>query len=339
MKGGLRILADDLTGALDAAAPFATPEQAVFLSLAGPSPARRQTVSTESRGEPPSAARAAVGAQMGKWGTADETTLWFKKVDSVLRGNPIEESVAMMEAGGFDRCIFAPAFPEMGRVTRDGLHFTSTPSREEVPAPVHDLSAAFAAFGFATGRPGDGRARTWIVDATSQADLDQVVATYRHERGVLWGGSRGLAAALAGTPEQRAFSPVSLVVAGTTHPATRRQMQVLASRAVEPLVIIDPVPQAVNAGETKGGLRRGLEQVASALQPGSTVIVIGGDTLSVVLDWAAPGRVACIGEAAPGLPLTQLKGGRLDGTTLLSKSGGFGDAELLTRLVSRKIEP
>lgn len=333
MSESLRILADDLTGAFDAAAPFASPESPVLLSRAGIEAGARLTVSTESRGLEPSSAAAAVQAQMAEWGQPQPGTLWFKKVDSVLRGNPVEECVAMIEAGGFARCIFAPAFPDMGRVTRGGLHFTATPDGEEVPAPLHDLAAAFACAGLRASLPGDMAAQIWIVNATSQLQLNEVVAACPTRNGILWVGSRGLAAALAGAPQPRSYPPVSLLLAGTTHPTTRRQMEMLwAHISVEPQ-IVDPVPEADNEAETAAGIRLGLEELVSALRRNQTVIVIGGDTLSIVLDWAKPDSVACIGEALPGLPLTLLEGGRLDGMTLLSKSGGFGDDSLLLRLI------
>lgn len=273
---------------------------------------------------------------MADWDRAAQDTLWFKKVDSVLRGNPVEETVAMMEARKFRRCIFAPAFPDMGRVTRNGRHYSLGPGGQLVPTPVHDLAAAFIRAGMSTGAPGDRHARVWIVDAQVQPDLDVVAAKYRGEGGILWAGARGLAGALAVGARPLPHPTITLVIAGTTHPMTRRQMEVLAQRECrsnDPL-IIDPVLQAANAAETEAGIRQGLATLATSLEPGSTVMVIGGDTLSIVLDWAKPAKVACIGEVAPGLPLARLEGGQLDGMTLLTKSGGFGDAQLLQRLVS-----
>lgn len=336
MSGRLHILADDLTGALDAAAPFASPERPVLLAAGNAAPSARTTISTESRHLPPDVAAGSVRSAMENLGAPEPASLWFKKVDSVLRGNPVEETKAMFEAGFFARCIFAPAFPEMGRVTRGGLHFTTTPQGRETPAPLHDLVAAFAAAGVRAGDVGDMSAPVWIADAVTQEDLDRLAARHRHGGFILWAGSRGLAAALAGTPARLSHPPVGLVVAGTTHPATRRQMEELSLQAHAQPLIVDPVPLAASAAETATGLLQGLEQAQPALKPGQTIIVIGGDTLSIVLGWAQPHRIACIGEAQPGLPLAKLEGGRLDGMMLLSKSGGFGDALLLSRLTFPK---
>ena len=47
----------------------------------------------------------------------------MKKTDSALRGNVASELGAMLEASGGKRLCFFPAYPEMGRTTRDGVHF------------------------------------------------------------------------------------------------------------------------------------------------------------------------------------------------------------------------
>lgn len=47
----------------------------------------------------------------------------YKKTDSALRGNIGCELNAVMDASGEACLIFAPAFPQMGRVTRRGIHY------------------------------------------------------------------------------------------------------------------------------------------------------------------------------------------------------------------------
>ena len=39
-------------------------------------------------------------------------------------------------------------------------------------------------------------------------------------------------------------------------------------------------------------------------------------------------------ELAAGVPLSIIQGGTLDGTLLITKSGGFGDTELLVTLLN-----
>ena len=41
----------------------------------------------------------------------------------------------------------------------------------------------------------------------------------------------------------------------------------------------------------------------------------------------------CAGEILPGIARSTLEGGRWSGAVVVSKSGGFGSAEVLTRLI------
>ncbi len=44
----------------------------------------------------------------------------FKKIDSLMRGNPGREILTAFDAFGCDVAIITPSFPEMGRTVRDG---------------------------------------------------------------------------------------------------------------------------------------------------------------------------------------------------------------------------
>jgi len=50
----------------------------------------------------------------------DQDTL-FKKVDSLMRGNPVEELEAALEASGRRIALAAPSFPRMGRTVDGGV--------------------------------------------------------------------------------------------------------------------------------------------------------------------------------------------------------------------------
>ncbi len=342
----VRILADDLTGALDAAAPFASPDAPVRLILSdGGMPGAKVTISSESRDLPEGQSRAAVGRAfqlLGDGGdnvnrTGQDRALWFKKVDSVLRGNSILETIEMMRCGAFSTCIFAPAFPEMGRRTRDGMHEVRSGNDWE-PASVHDLRQAFADFGveaqiFSPENPVKG---VVIGNAVTQADLDVLVARCRDVPDILWAGSRGLAQAL--TPEftSRPQPRLSVIVAGTAHPVTRKQIanavrHGLGSVANGP-VLLDPVPTAKNAEETVAAL---MEEVPKlSVHPGTGLMVIGGDTLSAILAASGAQSMECFGEVGPGLPVSRILGGQFDGVDIVTKSGGFGDEALIERMIA-----
>lgn len=330
MRGPLRLLADDLTGALDAAAPFASPERPVEVPWRmGPSRADGPVAaSSESRDLPREEALRRTLAAFESLRTGGAGALWFKKVDSVLRGHPVAETAALVRAGGFRRCVFAPAFPEMGRVTRGGRQFVVGAEGDRAVGPG-DLRAAFGAKGL-LGMDGPG---VLVVDADAPGDLARAVGAIGLSEATLWAGSRGLAGALAGPRHLQPTPPIGAVVVGTTHPATRAQVAALADHALEPArpTLIDPVPACATGEETRAALREALGRL-DLRGPEPVLLVVGGDTLATVLDAAGVGRLEVMGEVAPGLPLARAVGGRLGGARLLTKSGGFGPPDLLRRL-------
>lgn len=125
------IIADDLTGALDAAAPFAVrgARTRVVIALEHLEEYLREghevwrengpavvAVNTESRhlSEREAADRVADACRLLARLAPD---VWFKKIDSTLRGQVLAESLAMMHATG-RRLLVAPAVPAQGREVR-----------------------------------------------------------------------------------------------------------------------------------------------------------------------------------------------------------------------------
>lgn len=346
---GLRLLADDLTGALDSGCAFAAPDTPVHIAVPGrPLPAgNRLAVSTESRDIPVSDAVARVVKAMADLACEDPAILWFKKIDSVLRGHPFAETTAALEAGNFSHCIFAPAYPEMGRITVGTQQFLT--GRSGPPQPVGtDFRRAFAS----VAQPSVAATVTMtFVEADSQHLLQQrALAAASSAKGrMLWVGTGGLAAALA--PARGAMPPLPPIrgmIVGTSHPSTREQVSAaLAADMLRPISalayrgepdrkawLLSPGLTAANAEETSDVLRREVPAIVFEDAASTSLLVTGGDTLSIVLEVTGADSLECIGDAAPGVPVSRIHGGRWHGLTLLSKSGGFGDPALMVRLIS-----
>lgn len=122
----LLIIADDLTGANDSGVQFAK-RGIRSVVVIGPFEELIRgyevvVVNTESR-------HVSEGVAVDRVRRAVEAGLkrgvqhFFKKTDSTLRGNIGAELRALMEATGERTVPFVPAFPEMGRITRGGIHF------------------------------------------------------------------------------------------------------------------------------------------------------------------------------------------------------------------------
>jgi uncharacterized protein YgbK (DUF1537 family) len=69
------------------------------------------------------------------------------------------------------------------------------------------------------------------------------------------------------------------------------------------------------------------------LDPPGALFVAGGETLRQVCNCLGAERLDVDGEIIPGVPASTLRGGRWDGLRVISKSGAFGDAGLLVRLL------
>lgn len=342
----VKIIADDLTGALDSAAPFATPEAPVRLlfdgrgtvgDAAGLGGVTTSSESRELKGAPSQYAVDAAIAAVRSFGVPDgRPPLFFAKVDSVLRGRPVEETLRKHALWNTQACLFAPAFPKMGRRTVDGLHEVLAEGAWR-PAALHDIRAAFKQAGASAAlrRAGDpieaGGPPIVVGDASTDAELLDHVRALRPAGRVLWAGSRGLAEALGAGRPARPMPAITTIVNGTSHAATRAQLGALAARGDHPR-LLDPVPHSETAALTREKVRA----AAWALDPAreTALFVIGGDTLACVLPaFGANAVLDCIGEVSPGVPISRVTGGPFDGLALVTKSGGFGGPTLLADLL------
>ena len=185
--------------------------------------------------------------------------------------------------------------------------------------------------------------RVLVADAETDADLS-VLAGAGLEGPVLLAGSAGLAVALSarlpavGTgareaPPLRLRRPM-LVVAGSAHPATRAQIERLGHRP--DLTVLappagegadDPARRRETAARLAEAARAGVERS----RPG-TLLLTGGETAIAVLRALGAGGLRLAGEIEPGIALGALVGGPFDGLVLVTKAGGFGDAETLVRV-------
>ncbi|MDS9469782.1 four-carbon acid sugar kinase family protein [Paracoccus sp. MBLB3053] len=333
MPLSLAIIGDDLTGALDASAPFASRGLAVAVAL-GPQHVSTAlsgdpdviAVTTESREISPQAAHDAVRRVIG----ALPAVRILKKVDSRLKGN-IEAELSAFE---FGCALAAPAIPEFGRIVQAGA---VTGFGIDAPIPVRE-------------RLGIRAAPVAVPDVTTVAEMH---AALDAAGDALLIGARGLADALAErmvacAPRRiRCLpGPQALFVLGSRDPITLSQADLLrdmpgTTRVVAPNGIfratLPDVPrlllQAVpgseprNAEEVSAALARA---VVPLLRPGfGTVLLSGGATAAVCLRAAGADVLRVRGECLPGLVVAEW-----EGSTVITKSGGFGEPDCLTRIAA-----
>ena len=69
---------------------------------------------------------------------------FYKKIDSTLRGNIAVETLAMLDAIGYDAAVIAPAFIREGRITIGGYQLLKgvpierTDAARDSYAPIYD---------------------------------------------------------------------------------------------------------------------------------------------------------------------------------------------------------
>ena len=221
-KDRVLIIADDLTGTLDAVAslvhgghpPFVGFSPEAFSSA--PSDASCLAINTNTRHLPPPDARRIV-ADLSRRALASGVTVLFKKTDSTLRGNIAAELAGLADAGPpAGPLIFAPAFPEAGRTVRggvlrvDGVEVSRSAFASDPRAPALEsfvpalLASAFPASAHRLApSPTASDDAGWvdslasgcnIFDADTPADLDQLARALASSprRPLFLAGSAGL---------------------------------------------------------------------------------------------------------------------------------------------------
>jgi len=315
----LRLLADDLTGALDSTArfvPMIGPVATVWHVAGLPEAA---AIDSGTRDNSESSARVAIErlAPLLAGGAPA-----FKKIDSLLRGHVAVELAACMR--WFDHCVLAPAFPFQGRITRDGRQLVRSDTGWRDTGI--DLAAAVGALGVAVQ----------VRDAETDDDLDAIVTAGHALRGrVLWCGTGGLAGALAGrlaVPCPALPRPM-LALIGSDHAVSRAQVAAVPAGLCD-AVVVCTLPAGIERGEAR---QRIGETFAAVLQarterPG-TLFVTGGETLRDLCGALGASHLEVDGEIEPGVPTSVLRGGDWDGQRIVSKSGAFGDPGFLARLL------
>lgn len=332
----LRLLADDLTGALDSAAKFVPLHGPIATTWRTDTPLHQSVaIDTATRDLSADDARTAIARFAPLLDNGDPA---FKKIDSLLRGHIALELAACMRR--FDHCILAPAFPFQGRITRGGCQLVRT--QDGWRDTGVDLQAALDAQGL------DLRPR----DAETDADLDAIVAEGRSLPGrVLWCGTGGLAGALAGhLPVVKPDVPRPiLALIGSDHPVSAGQLAAVshmhtrlphagAATIAQHLkrgaaaVTVD-LPANTPRDAACGTINAHFAALLQIIDRPGTLFVTGGETLRHLCDTLHIMHLDVDGEIEPGIPTSILRGGAWDGQRLVSKSGAFGDDRFLHRLL------
>jgi D-threonate/D-erythronate kinase len=339
----IAIIADDLTGALDASAPFAARgiSTSVAVMPSGLESALvRSTqvvcVNTASREIAQDLAAERV-RDVAAHLRAAGFEIAFKKVDSRLKGHIGAEIAAACAGFGLSSALIAPAVPAQGRSVRDG-HIVG----RGIITPISIAERVGRGISFSAP------------DTESAADLADVIGERQGWPERLLVGASGLSAALASMLRPQAplrmIVPVAplLVAIGSHDPITLEQVaHAQASLELEQRVTHDGALPDLNIGAAGQIVRaqvrrprdrgtvmnRFAQDVAQALERGQAgaLLVAGGETAQTILSKLSVDCLEVVGEALPGVAVAMARiGGRE--IMVLTKSGGFGTSSDITIL-------
>ncbi len=360
----LRLVADDLTGALDSAAQFCGEEGPLPVYL-GQFPAGLEGPAALDLACRDGTMERAKDLNRGASGFLAAGRPTFKKIDSLLRGHWAGELAALMQTGLFKTCIFAPAFPGQQRFTLDGRQFVERDGRAyRLPIePAKELGkhGLSVALHHASDSPVPSGFDIVVCDARDDADLQRIVmACDEVEEPLLWCGSAGIARAMATRPPPRICDirgPV-LAIVGSHHPVAAEQIACVATRRPDLVVRLTgdaarnasaiarcmssggaclalfELPAATDPDTAAAAIQDVLRLTLPALERPATLVATGGETLLSICRTLDVNELEVRGEYAPGVPCSVIRGGAWDATRVVSKSGAFGSADFLHRLLS-----
>jgi D-threonate/D-erythronate kinase len=346
----LRLIADDLTGALDTAAQFTgcIGPLPVLLDRTTAAPEGSYALNLSCRDGDEKTAVALTRQSLACYSGAD---LAFKKIDSLLRGHWAAELAEIVKSGAFRRIILASAVPAHGRVTRDGLQMLAQSSG--VPLLIKDIAGELKRHGVS---PRNVDCEIVLLDAENDADLDAIAKRHGKEPATLWCGAAGLAKALAHEPPPVAppLNEPHLVLVGSRHPVSLLQVEVLGAARPDWLapmaadahfvdrvratlktfgrcVVLPDLPSGLTEMQAKERIARGMELLSNRLPPLGGLTVVGGETFAALCRVLKANRLIVTGEFLHGVPSSRLESGLRSGTFCASKSGAFGEPNWLLK--------
>ena len=246
----LLMIADDFTGALDTGVQLAAhgiPTQ-VVVGQADLSACSSTVLVVDTETRHLSAAKAAEAvARLTRSAVENGVGCIYKKTDSALRGNIGAELAALLKASGARNLPFLPAFPQIGRTTKKGVHYIDgVPVNEspfgidpfepvrcaEVTKLIH-LQTEIPAQSLRPGETAADKTGILVYDAATAADLETAGRQlFQNGTPPVLAGCAGFAAFLpellglsdGSVVETPQLDPRLLVLCGSVNPITLRHM-------------------------------------------------------------------------------------------------------------------
>ena len=401
----LTVIADDLTGALDTGVQFANRCVSVRVAAVHGTAAVHEelfqadvaVIDAVRHKTSQQAYNICLGLVQQALRCGTDTV--YIKTDSGLRGNIGAMFQAALDAGGAAAAYYAPARPQMNRLTRGGIQYIDgVPINESVfgQDPFEPVRSPYIKDLFKNCRaevvtcqprnlppPLQDGQQIVICDAENAMDFRCIAMELQRTNGLkILGGCAGFAAVLppflgleGGPISLPCINAPLLVLCGSLNPITKRQLEygaahggVRISLQSEQLaagyfescagqdfltqieqrmqggcdMLIDTdgtetAEDADTAEQLRGQIAEQLGLLMALLleRPAADnylPMIIGGDTLMGFMQQLSEAEISPLGEAAPGAVLFTAPMATHVSRIIVSKSGGFGDEDLLSRI-------
>jgi len=184
----------------------------------------------------------------------DDFDLIYKKVDSTLRGNISSELKAIDEEYKPDLIVFAPSYPDNGRITKNAIHYVNNTrvietefSKDPKKPVMEDNIQKILKSNFTEqvihhnlreireNKINLENARIHTFDAENNSDLEKIIlSAISTDKKVLWVGSAGLANVILNIVKPK--KPV-LAIVGSLSEVSRKQVKYAENKGINVLKI------------------------------------------------------------------------------------------------------
>jgi uncharacterized protein YgbK (DUF1537 family) len=335
----MRAIADDLTGALELGACFATGTVPVEILWHGSSTAANFVFDTETREVPQSVACLRIAEAAWVWSRelSTKNDLYLKKIDSLLRGNTAAEIASCIEQRKFKSVIIAPALPAEQRITRLGKQVQWTEGSWVEIQP--EFLSQLVTFGISVALKAAGEIVSgegvFLCDAECDDDLRALVRNSSNlVPPVLWCGTAALAGALAGKIGHLLLVPqcdALLAIVGSDRNLAGEQVERLAPSMVVVVRSPEEIENAISKvsqrlrenlpacihyrlrNSERSAARKFIEAsilrlVSECPRPGG-LLTVGGSTTFDICNAVKARALRTFGTVCTGVPQSTMDGG------------------------------
>jgi uncharacterized protein YgbK (DUF1537 family) len=363
MKPAFGLVADDLTGATDAAVQFARRGWRTQLLLdpkwEGLSdPISCLAITTDARAADDTTAAELTAQAMAQLMRAGVERI-FLKIDSTMRGSVPGQIAGALTAWQTRypaaRAIVCSAYPQMGRtVSSNRLHVDGTPvehtaiGRDPVtPVGTSDMASLIPGSRYSSVEE-VARSSQLIatVDARTDDDLARLASAIdAGGPSLIPVGSAGLGLAIAARcspglsePEKDAWPQLKmasriLILVTSLNPVSRVQIAKLGDAFPDVEVVLAPA-ERVGASSVAENLARAFADRV-VRERWELVGLVGGDGARAALRYLETPAVRILDAVIEGIPLGIMVGGSAAGMPIFTKAGGFGAEDALVQLVQQ----